>query len=190
MVVLLVLALGSLLTLSALKLHYSYKLMERRTTLFLCTKEMKGELHRYLVFMGRTNWAIRNTERAKLVMAFIPGLQGGALKAEKLKRALIHAQNVSLIPYVKKIKDLQQKGCPIDPRMLLTPFELSKFTYARDDSRAARLRKNQWSYQLVKLPYSLEVSVNADAWEGLNPHIQYRSSEKLATLSFPLFSPY
>lgn len=51
---------SSLLLLTTLKLRRSFDLLQRRSELFLCAKETSGELERYLTFMGRTNWGIRN----------------------------------------------------------------------------------------------------------------------------------
>ena len=46
--------------LSSLELKSSFRKLQRRTELFLCVKETKGEINLFLKFMGRTNWAIKN----------------------------------------------------------------------------------------------------------------------------------
>ena len=188
--IMLLIGMMSILTLQALKLRQSMRLLQKRNELFLCVKESKGELNKYLKFMGRTNWGIKNVRRASLIMAFIPGLQGGALQAEKVKKILIQIQNLSLIPYLKKIKDLKAQGCPIDPRMLITPFEINPKGYARDSMDAARLRNKRWSYYFVSLPYALKLEVDSNQLEAIGPRIFFQASESAEKLSSLWSSPY
>jgi len=171
-------ALSALVSLSALELHRSFSLLKKRTQLFLCTKETKGEMHEFLRFMGRTNWALQNLEKAKLVMLVIPGLQGGAMKAHKTKKILKRLQNLRLIPYMKKLGQLKSKGCPLDPRLLQTPFHLSATGFQRGKYGEARLRSQKWRYQFVSLPYILELSINASGMISLNPRMEYSSQER------------
>ena len=184
------LLLTSLLVLTTLKLEESFRLLQRRSQLFLCAKETRGEMERYLTFMGRTNWGIKNAKRASLIMAFIPGLQGAAVQADKVKKVLIHAQNLTRIAYLKKIKDLRGKGCPLDPRILITPFEMSVTDYVRDVNDRAKIREKKWSYYLVKKPYFLELSFDAGSYERINPRIKVRATEIGAKFSSLFFSPY
>jgi hypothetical protein len=182
--------LTSLLALTILKLEHSFDLLQRRTHLFLCAKETSGEMKRYLTFMGRTNWGIKNAQRASLIMVFIPGLQGGAAQADKVKKILIHTQELSLIAYLKKLNDLKKKGCPLDPRILITPFELAGFGYKRDLNERAKLREKEWTYYLLKKPYLLELSFNTAGMERINPKIKMNAKEKGAKFSSLFFSPY
>lgn len=186
--VIFVAGLSGVMLLCALRLQRSFRLLEKRTELFLCVKETEGELSRYMKFMGRTNWAIRNVEKAKYIMMFIPGLQGGALEAEKAKRTLILVQNTALVPYLKKFAVLKAKGCPVDPRLLITPFELSGAGYQRDHLGSAKLRKTIWTNQYVSLPYSLSVEWDASGFEAINPRLLRKSWENGAKLSSILSS--
>lgn len=182
--------LTSLLALTILKLEQSFDLLQRRSQLFLCAKETSGEMKRYLNFMGRTNWGIKNAKRASLIMAFIPGLQGGAAQADKVKKILIQAQNLSLVAYLKKLRDLKKKGCPLDPRLLITPFEVTLIGYERDASDRAKLREKQWTYYLLRKPYLLELSFDARSLERINPKVKMSASEKGEKFSSLFFSPY
>jgi len=186
--VLLVAGLSGVLILCALSLQRSFRLLERRTELFLCVKETEGELVRYMKFMGRTNWALKNIRKAQLILVFIPGLQGAAANAEKLRKALIRIQDVSLIPYLKKLSELKSRGCPVDPRLLITPFELNGSGYRRGSEGAASLRKEKWSYHYVSLPYTVSVDWDAHGYEAVSPRITRISSEKTARLSSILSS--
>jgi hypothetical protein len=180
---LLILAFSSLVILSALELKRSFRQLEKRTKLFLCAKETKGELHVFMKFMGRTNWAIRNTNRASLIMVFIPGLQGAAMDAQKLKKALQYAQEARLVSFLKTLRDLKGRGCPLDPRMFITPFELGSRLLARDNEGAANLRKKTWTYYFLLKPYALAIETRSDDWEAVQPRITYLTSEKGAMLS-------
>ncbi len=182
--------LSSLLTLTALKLEHSFSLLQKRSRLFLCAKETRGEMERYLTFMGRTNWGIKNAKRASLIMAFIPGLQGGAAQADKVKKILMSAQNITRIAYLKKLKDLRAKDCPLDPRLLITPFEMNLTDYVRDANDRAKLREKEWTYYLIEKPYFLELSFNARAYERIHPRIKVTTSEKGGKFSSLFFSPY
>ncbi len=186
--VLFVAGLTGTMILCALRLQRSFHLLEKRTELFLCVKETEGELTRFMTFMGRTNWAIRNVEKAKLIMLFIPGLQGGALEAEKAKRTLMLLQTSSLIPYLKKVAELKSKGCPLDPRILITPFALSGSGYQRESDGAAKLRKEKWTHQYLSLPYSLSVEWDAKDLNSLRPKFHRKSWENVARLSSILSS--
>ncbi len=186
--VLMVAGLSGVMILCALKLQKSYRLLEKRTDLFLCTKEVEGEISQYMRFMGRTNWAIKNVEKAKLIMLFIPGLQGGALEAEKAKRTLILVQNTSVVPFLKKMAELKSRSCPMDPRIFITPFILTPVGHQRNTDGTATLRKLRWSYQYVSYPYSLSVDWDASQFEALNPRLKRISKENGAKLSSTLSS--
>lgn len=175
---------SGLILLAGLKLQLAFSNLKNRTHLFLCVKETKGEFHNYMKLMGRTNWAIRNTTRASLVMLFIPGLQGAAMDAQKLKRAIkLYQNSIVLISYLEKLSSLKSKGCPIDPRMFITPFRLGGSLYERDSSGAAILREKEWNYHYYKKPYALSLKVQASKYESINPQISFQAEEKMAKLS-------
>lgn len=175
--VLMVVALSGVMILSALRLHHSYRLMEKRTELFLCMKETEGEMVRYMKFMGRTNWALKHLFTLKVVAAFIPGLQGVALDSEKAKRLIIHVQTLSLFAYMKKLSELKARGCPLDPRMVTTPFKLSGKGYVRDMNDVATLRNKKWTYYYASLPYVVNVDWDVTGFESIWPKITRASSE-------------
>jgi hypothetical protein len=181
--VLLVLALSGLVLLCGLKLQKKFSLLEKRSRLFLCTKEAKGELHLYLKFMGQTNWAIKNLNRLKLISLIIPGLQGVSGNAEKARKLLQQYQNYKLISYLKSLKDLRQKNCPLDPRMFITPFNLTATGYQRDGEGAALLRETRWTYFYFLRPYVLAVKTDSVGLDTIHPRINFEVTEKAETLS-------
>lgn len=174
--------------LCALELKKSYGLLQKRTHLFLCVKETKGEFHDYMKFMGRTNWAIKNINKASLVMMFIPGLQGIAADAQKAKKYLQYVQEARLVLYLKKLADLRGRKCSTDPRMFLTPFKLGSRLLKRDAHGAAELREEKWTYYYLSKPYLLQIEINASGFESLKPKLTYKSEEKAARLSSLLSS--
>jgi hypothetical protein len=182
--ILLLLALSSLVILSSLELKRSYSLLKKRAHILLCMKETKGELHNYLKFMGRTNWAIENINRVSFVAMFIPGLQIASLSGDKLKKTIMYLQDAHLLLYFKTIKELKDKSCPIDPRQLLTPFELGLKGYKRDLEGAAKLRKKKWSYYFFHLPYAISLEINGRNYLGVSPKIKYHFKESEVTSSF------
>src|SRR5690606_10842268 len=107
----LMMILTTLVLLCGLELRKSFRLLEKRTHLYLCVKETKGEFHEFMKFMGRANWAIKNINRASLVMIFIPGLQKFALDAQKAKKYIQYVQNGRIVSYLKTLKDLKDKQC-------------------------------------------------------------------------------
>jgi hypothetical protein len=181
---LLILALMSIVLLCALELRKSFKLLEKRTNLFLCVKESKGEFNQYMKFMGRTNWAIKNINRVSLIMMFVPGLQGVAASSQKAKKFLQQAQNLKLISYLKTLSHLEAKSCPLDPRMLITPFKMG----SRDSDGALILKEDQWAYYYFSKPYLLTLKIDASGFESITPKILYQAEEKAAKLSFHLSS--
>lgn len=185
---LILLALTSLVLLSALELKKTYQLLERRTHLFLCVKEAKGEVNLFLKFMGRTNWAIKNINRASLIIAFIPGLQGLALDAQKAKKYLQYAQNIRFIAYMKTLNSMRAKSCALDPRMFITPYQLGSRLLERDTEGAAILRETEWTYYYFSKPYLLSLTVKASGLEQINPKIIYKAEEKAGKLSSLLSS--
>ncbi len=177
------LSLCGLFLLLSLELKSSFNQLRRRTQIFLCVKEAKGELNRYLEFMGRTNWGIRNLNRAALLLALIPGLQLKALSADRVRKTLKVLQRARQVSYLKTLAGLKGKGCPLDPRMFLTPFRQN-----RDAEGALILRSHRWTYVFFQKPYSLSLAVDAAAMDALDPRLGYRSSEKGAKLSSLLSS--
>lgn len=185
---LLVLVLMSIVLLSALELRKSYRLLERRTELFLCAKESKGEFHQYMKFMGRTNWGIKNIEKLALIMMFIPGLQGVAANAEKAKKFLQVSQELKHISYLKTLAGLKAKSCPLDPRMYISPFIPGPRLFKRDFHGAIKLKETKWTYYYFSKPYLLSLEVNASSFESFHPKMKYITAEKGAKLSSLLSS--
>ena len=186
--VLILVVLSGLLTLCGLELQRNFSSMKKRTNLFICVKESKGEFNNYMKLMGRTNWALKNISKAQVVAAFIPGLQGAALEADKLKRALKAIQQASLVTYMAKIIEFKKKACPLDPQMALTPFLLTGAQYKRGLDDVALLRKSTWTYFYFEKPYLLTLKGDASQFERISPKIIYRAEEKGATLSSLLSS--
>lgn len=175
-----VVILSSLMILLSLELRHELKLLKIRKELFLCTKEAKGEVKLYLQFMGRTNWGIRNASRVNMVAFWVPGVTGST---ETVKRTLKAMQLVRLGSYLKTLATLQRKGCPLDPRMMLTPFEFGADGFTRDLEEGAKLRKLQWSYYFIGPPYALSVDINATKLDGVWPEVTFKTSEKAGKLS-------
>ncbi len=180
---LLILTLSGLVLLSSLELRKSFHLLEKRTHLFLCVKETKSEFHYFMQFMGRTNWGIKNINRAGLIMLFIPGLQGASMEAEKLKKLLQRSQEFRLVSYLKTLNDLRAKSCPLDPRMFITPFKLGTRLFQRNAGGAAILRETKWTYYFLSKPYLLQIKIDLTNWEKPNPKMNYQAEEKAAKLS-------
>lgn len=179
----LMVVLTGIVLLCALELQKSFSQMKRRTHLFLCVKETKGELNDFMMFMGRTNWAIKNINKASLVMAFIPGLQGAALNAQRAKKYLQYIQEGRTALYMRTLASLRGRKCSTDPRMFLTPFKLGSRLLKRDAHGAAELREEKWTYYYFAKPYLLQIEVHASGFESLKPKMNYITSEKGAKLS-------
>lgn len=181
-------AMMCIVLLCSLELRKSFRLMEKRTNLFLCVKETKGEHHNFLKFMGQTNWGIKNINRVSIIMMFIPGLQGVAADAQKAKKYLQYTQEIRLVAYLKTLSKLKAKSCPLDPRMLLTPFKVGSRLLKRDADGAAELKEEKWTYYYLSKPYFLSLEVNASEFESVKPKIDYVAEEKMGTLSSLLSS--
>lgn len=187
--VLILVVLSGLLTLSAVELHRSFSLLKKRTNLFLCTKEVKGELNLHLRYMGRLNWLIKNTTRAQVVALVIPPLWPYIGNADQLKRIAKTLQAADAVAFEVKLLGLARKGCPIDSRMYLSPYEIgTDYGFSRTMEGAAKLRNKEWTYYFLDRPYLLSLKVNAEESESLNPKIYYQAEEKGAMLSSLLSS--
>jgi hypothetical protein len=169
--------------LCSLELKKSYYQLQKRTHLFLCVKEAKGELNQLIKFTGRTNWAIKNLNRAELIMMFIPLGQVSTMNTKKLKSLLINSQDIRLISYMNHLKKMKSNGCKLDLRMFITPFELGLSTFKRDKEQAVILRKKEWSYSFYSKPYLLNLQINSKRWETPSPYITYMTEEKMVTPS-------
>jgi hypothetical protein len=187
--VLILVALSGLLTLCAVELQKNFSLMKKRTELFLCVKETKGELNNYLLRTARLNWLIKNTSRAQMVAVFFPPLWAAVGSAEKIKRVTKGLQLGALSLFEIKLLKLKKQGCPLDPRLLQSPYELGKdFGYTRTFEGAAKLREKKWTYYFIDRPYVLSLTVDAGQAESLIPKLEYRAEEKMGTLSSLLSS--
>lgn len=181
--VLVLMALSGLTFLCALELKKSFSLLEKRTHLYLCAKETKGELMLYLTLMGRTNWAIKNLNRIKLITMIIPGLQGVSGNADKARRVLQSYQNYKLLSYMNTLRVLKGKGCFLDPQLFITPFMLNAVGYQRDNEGAALIRKTKWTYFYLEKPYLLSHEIDLGGFQSLKPKITSVTKEKAAVLS-------
>jgi hypothetical protein len=187
--VLILVALSGLLTLCGLELQKNFSLLKKRTELFLCVKETKGELNHFLLRTARLNWVIKNTTRAQMVAVFFPPLWTAVGSAEKIKRVTKGLQLASLGIFEGKLIKLKGQGCSLDPRLFVTPYELGKdFGYTRTLEGAAKLRKKKWTYYFIDRPYGLSLTVDATGAEGFMPKIKYQAEEKMGTLSSLLSS--
>jgi len=187
--VLILVVLSGLLTLCGMELQRNFSLMQKQTNLFLCVKESKGELNFYLKSMGRLNWLLKNITKAQMVAAFFPPLWPYVGDAEKLKEAVKVLQFSSLGLYEAKVITLTQNGCPLDPQMILNPYQLgSDYGFKRNFDGAALLRSKTWTYYYLEKPYLLTLKVDATGINGVMPRITYRAEEKGAILSSLLSS--
>lgn len=186
---LILIALSGLLTLCGLSLQHHFSLMKKRTHLFLCTKGTKGELNLYLKSIGRLNWLLKNTSKAQAVAIFYPPLWAVVGNAEKLKRLAKVLQAAELARYETQITRLKARGCPIDPQLILTPYQLgTDLGFQRSSGGAAIKRKQEWSYYFLEKPYVLTLKVNTTKNESIKPKILYETTEKGAILSSLLSS--
>lgn len=181
--VLVLMALSGLTFLCALELKKSFSLLQKRTHLYLCAKETKGELMLYLILMGRTNWAIKNLNRIKLITMIIPGLQGVSGNADKARRLLQSYQNYKLLSYMNTLRVLKGKRCFLDPQLFITPFMLNAVGYQRDNEGAALLRKTKWTYFYLEKPYLLTHEIDLEEFQRLKPKIKSVTKEKAAAPS-------
>jgi hypothetical protein len=152
--------------------------MKTRTTLLLCTKETKGELHELLIFMGRTNWGIKNLQRVKLLSLILPGSQFTSQSADKIKKILQRTQEVRLASHFNIIKNLKLKGCPLPLSLLKTPFETIGPILKRDQNGSIKLRSFEWNYYFFLRPYEIHLNVVAKEWENLSPQLVYVVEDK------------
>jgi hypothetical protein len=187
--VLVLVALSGLLTLCGLKLQHSFRLMEKRTNLFLCVKEAKGELNNYMKSMGRLNWLLKNVTKAQKIALFFPPLWPYVGNAEKLKRAAKSLQATSLAVYGTKLTKLKIIGCPLDPQMVLNPYRLgSDFGFQRKLGGEAILRSKKWTYYFLERPYLVTLKISAERAESIMPKLAFQAEEKGAILSSLLSS--
>ena len=187
--VLILVALSGLLTLCGLSLQHHFSLMKKRTHLFLCAKETKGELDLYLKSMGRLNWLLKNISKAQAVAIFYPPLWTVVGNGEKLKRVAKVLQASELARYETQISRIRARGCPIDPQLILTPYQIgSDLGFQRSSGGPAIKRKQEWSYYFLEKPYLLTLKVNTTKNESIKPKILYETTEKGAILSSLLSS--
>ena len=175
---LLILGLTGIVFLSTLELQRSFSQLKARTTLLLCTKETKGELNEFLIFMGRTNWGIQNLQRAKWIALIFPGAKLASQSAEKLKKFLQSSQEARLIYHLKILRNLQLKGCPLPLMLLKTPFETNGPILKRNQNGSVKLRSLKWNYHFFVRPYEIHLSVLAREWEKISPQVEYVVEDK------------
>jgi hypothetical protein len=175
---LLMMGLLGIIILTSLELKKSYLHLEKRTHLFLCVKETKGELQSFMSFIGKVNWGIKNMNKIKLLLTIFPGLQAHSMNAEKMKEYLQKSQDLRVINYLRRLNQLLNKSCPIDPRMLLTPFKMQQTFLKRTHTGLVYLREKEWSYHFINQNYHLELKIKPQVWENLHPKIIYNSKER------------
>jgi len=172
--------LSSLMILGTLELQRNLELLKRRTKLFLCTKIAKSELDKHLRYLSRTNWALKNISRANLLALFIPGLQGASLSGTKVKKMLKTYQHLELIRYLNKLREIQLRGCLLNPKMFKTPFEINYSGYKRNMDETTKQREEKWEYQFVRSPFQLNLKIYSPESGSLKPQIDYSVEERPA----------
>ena len=187
--VLILVVLSGLLSLCGLELQHNYSLMKKRTNLFLCVKETKGELDLYLETMGRLNWLLKNVSRAQVIAVFYPPLFPVVANAEKLKKVAKSIQAARLGLFYGKLVNLKNRGCPLDPRLFLNPYQLgTDYGFKRNMDGSAILRIKKWTYYFSDRPYLLTLKIDASGAEAIIPRLSYQAEEKGAILSSLLSS--
>ncbi len=179
--------LSGLLTLCGLELENSYGQLKRRSQLFLCTKEFKGELHQHLKLMGKTNWGLKNVSKIQVISLMIPGLQGVAMSSQKLKKALKGIQVASTLRYFAAMTSLTNRHCPLPSGALQGIFKMEGLRLKRGKQNEALLRDQKWTYHIYRHPYIIKMSINATLLDSIHPQITYELQEKGARL-FSLYS--
>jgi hypothetical protein len=182
--------LTSITLLCCLELRESFGLLKKRTNLFLCAKELKGEHHQHLNVMGRTNWALKNIEKLKWTSLLIPGLQTVGMNANKAKKLLENYQNIHIGLYLNTLKNLSHKNCRPDPEMFKTAYVFNSKGLERNFNGTAKKRSNKWNYTFVSTPYVLNLKIDSSNSENLNPQIFYQVSQSMVKPSFPLLFVY
>lgn len=177
--------LTGVMLLTSLELRRSYRELQRRTELLLCAKETKGELGRHLRLMGQTNWGIRNLKKLALITAFVPGLQTAAKSADEARKLLQAAQDLSLVSYLNSLRRLGARSCPMDPRLVMTPFITRGISHQRDPSGAAILRSKTCQFDLRSSPYHLRLGAELKALETPQALIRWSVAESAGRPSFP-----
>jgi hypothetical protein len=180
-------AMTGLTLLLALELQRDFNLIKKRTHLFLCTKQTKGELVQYLEFMGRTNWALQNINRVQIIAAFIPGLQGAALSSEKAKKLIQRLQDARYLQYKSSVLGLSNKKCPLDPKLIQGPFEMMTLMLKRNSQGLVILRSSSWSHVFYVPPYLIKLNFKAQDWESLRPVIGVSYQESKGSSSWRPF---
>ena len=184
----LVIFLGSLLFLLAiLEVKKSFHNLQKRSKIILCTKEMKGEIKNLLIFTGRANWAIKNINRAEIIMTIFPDLRVGKIGAKGLKKSIKVMQNLKVISFLKFVTLSNQKGCPFNMAMFKTPFKRRGISLKRNINGGLILRKKTWKYHLRLSPYNIKMTIKTRNWESLFPKVDFYFQEKKERL-FPYFS--
>jgi hypothetical protein len=172
--------LSSLMILGTLELQRNLELLKKRTKLFLCTKIAKGELDKHLRFLSRTNWALKNISRAKLLALFLPGFQVASLSSARLKQLIKTYQNLELLRYLNKLREMGLTGCFVDPKMLKTPFEINSSGYNRNVDETTKQREEKWEYRFIHPPYQLNLKIYLPQSKSLKPQIDYSTEERQA----------
>jgi hypothetical protein len=185
--ILILLALSSLLTLTSLSLIKSFKRLKQRTNLILCLKEFKGEQNQFIQFISKTNFALKNISRAKLIAAIIPGLQLGSMKAETLKRVIQRSQDLRLISYLNKIADLKRQSCPVPMKFRQSPFDFNLKGLKRNYEGTVIIRNQQWKHYFQQHPYVISMSCQIRKIDEIAPKISCHFWENVVTLYSPSF---
>lgn len=187
--ILILVILSGLLTLCGLELQHNFSMMKKRTNLFLCVKETKGELDLYLKTIGRVNWLLKNVSKAQLIAVFYPPLWPVVGNTEKLKKVAKSIQAGRLTLFYLNLKKLKSKGCPLDPQLLINPYQLgTDYGFKRSIDGVAIIRSKKWTYYFLDKPYLLTLKIDASKSEAIIPKLNYQAEEKGAILSSLLSS--
>lgn len=169
----LLLSLGVLLFLLT---HHQFKQMKARGDLMLCLKEVKGELHDFIILTERMNWAIKHIDKAKYLV-FIPGLQAVAANAEKTKKYIQKYQDFTLTQYLLKLTKLKRR-CHMSPSSFMTPYQITVSGFRRHFDGTTQWRNEQWSLQILGQVELAQIQIKDKKSAQQKPQVTYSYSIK------------
>lgn len=137
--------LTSILTVTVIKKINIHIKLKKTLQQYNCIKEYNGKSKKYISFMKKTNWIIKNIHNSEIFLIFFPHLTIAKSSIKFAKNALKKSQTIKTFSYLEKIRRLKATGCPISINAYIAPYNVFK----RNKDETAPLRKREWNIWFI-----------------------------------------
>src|SRR5690606_4462362 len=94
----------------------------RQIQSYRCIQKFHIQLKKHTNKIEKINSLLLLAKASSNLLMIIPGMQSAGLSAAKIKKALKYAQVALVVSHQKNVLELINRGCPILPNLIKSPY--------------------------------------------------------------------